>query len=50
MKHMTPTHAQPFHRNCESVDLWAAGIILLDMLLIQVYGQMFQVCLMCVQE
>jgi serine/threonine protein kinase len=42
-KHMTRSHQQPFHNNCESVDLWAAGIILLDMLLISSVGQMFKV-------
>jgi serine/threonine protein kinase len=41
VRHMTPTHQQPFHNNCESVDLWAAGIILLDMLLIGSIGQVF---------
>ena len=44
-KHMTRSHQQPFHNNCESVDLWAAGIILLDMLLISSVGQMFKVLL-----
>jgi len=42
VKHMTRTHQQPFHNNCESVDLWAAGIILLDMLLISTVGQVFK--------
>ena len=32
--HMNLTHQQPFHDTCECVDLWAAGIILLDMLLV----------------
>eukprot|EP00668_Euglena_longa_P003646 GGOE01004268.1.p1 GENE.GGOE01004268.1~~GGOE01004268.1.p1 ORF type:complete len:942 (-),score=244.12 GGOE01004268.1:494-3268(-) len=43
VKHMTRSHQQPFHNNCESVDLWAAGIVLLDMLLISSVGQMFKV-------
>eukprot|EP00668_Euglena_longa_P029986 GGOE01037377.1.p1 GENE.GGOE01037377.1~~GGOE01037377.1.p1 ORF type:complete len:938 (-),score=288.75 GGOE01037377.1:294-3074(-) len=42
VRHMTPTHAQPFHTTCEAVDLWAAGIILLDMLVIRSIGQVFQ--------
>lgn len=37
------SHQQPFHNSCESVDLWAAGIVLLDMLLISSVGQMFKV-------
>ena len=32
---------QAFHNNCESVDLWAAGIILLDMLIIGSMGRVF---------
>ena len=40
--HMTRSHQQPWHEDCESVDLWAAGIILLDMLLISSVGQMFK--------
>ena len=44
VRHMTPTHQQPFHNNCESVDLWAAGIILLDMLLIGSIGQVICTC------
>lgn len=43
VKHMTRSHVQPFHNNCESVDLWAAGIILMDMLVIGTIGQVFQV-------
>eukprot|EP00669_Euglena_mutabilis_P007914 TRINITY_DN3088_c0_g1_i4.p2 TRINITY_DN3088_c0_g1~~TRINITY_DN3088_c0_g1_i4.p2 ORF type:complete len:739 (+),score=330.73 TRINITY_DN3088_c0_g1_i4:466-2682(+) len=43
VKHMTRSHQQPFHNSCESVDLWAAGIVLLDMLLISSVGQMFKV-------
>eukprot|EP00667_Euglena_gracilis_P001455 EG_transcript_1456 len=42
VKHMTRSHVQPFHNNCESVDLWAAGIILMDMLVIGTIGQVFQ--------
>ena len=42
VSHLTPNFMQPFHTDCESVDLWAAGIILLNMLVITGCGMVFQ--------
>ena len=40
-RHMTPAYQQPFHDTCEAVDLWAAGIILFDMLAVGEVGRVF---------
>ena len=40
--HWTPSYRQPFHNGCEAVDLWAAGVILLNMLVFSAYGAVFR--------
>ena len=42
-RHKFPTHQQPFHSSCESVDVWGAGITLLDMLVIGSCGRVFNI-------